>query len=311
MNSSDFYPALTDNNPIRITCLVTCLVTILLGFPFHLGVLWFERFGSDKKRTILNMLVSEVIWLMVGFVAVIQFPEIFRFTYGPLPESLCFLQLFARNSLVFTITLLLNAISIWRFVFIFCLKNPAAFRDNFWFLYSSLVIHLFSILYWGTCHFVAAYQPVVFYICTGQNSEEAIKHPFKGYGTIEVFSFVVNTFIYIKIYFHKQKISPEPHTYGFSMKVLSMSEMDKANLVNYFFVFSCLSFLSTTFMTVAKVNSIPAKDFNMYPNYLWSYYRSLVVPTLSSIFVIIWFYSKKNLRQKVWDQFLNEVYYHL
>ena len=210
--------------------------------------------------------------------------------------------------IVDTITLLFDAVSVSRFVFIFYLKDPASFQDDFWFLYSSLVIYLFCILFWGTLHFIADFQPVVYYICTGQDSTEAIKHPFKGYGMTDLFSFFLNIFIYIKVYLYKRKTNPQPQTHRCFLKMMSLTEIENTTLANFFFVAFCLAFLFSTTVAVTKLNLISSKDFNIFPNYLLAYYRSLVAPAFCSIFFTAWFYSKKNLRQKVWDQVLDEVY---
>jgi len=305
MNESDLYPALTDNNPFRICCLSVNVVSMVVGVPLLFGIVWFERFGSDKKRTILNMLISEVIWTFIVALALVQIPDLVRFTLGPLPRTVCFLLLLLRNYLACTIVLLFTSTSVSRFVFIFCLKNPAAFQDDFWFRFSSLVIHLFSQLFWGTLHFINTNQPVIYYICTGENSEEAIRHPFKGYGIIETSCVIVNAFVYIKIYFYKQKIKQQPHTHFNSQKVASLFEIEKENLGNFIFVVLSITLIISSTFSVAKLNSINAKDINVYPNYLFVFYRNLLFQSFVIVFFIVWFYAKKNLRKKVLSEILS------
>jgi hypothetical protein len=55
-----------------------------------------------------------------------------RYVGGPLPSSLCVLQLHVRNAILTQLMLILDAIVLSRATFIFCLKNPAAFNDDFW-----------------------------------------------------------------------------------------------------------------------------------------------------------------------------------
>ncbi len=49
----DFYHALTDNSVYRAVCLQLSILSIVIGIP-HLYSLTisFEKFGSDKRRTI-------------------------------------------------------------------------------------------------------------------------------------------------------------------------------------------------------------------------------------------------------------------
>ncbi len=45
---------------------------ILLGPLALYSIIWFERFGSDEKRTLLNMLFSMICWTCIGFCLCIQ-----------------------------------------------------------------------------------------------------------------------------------------------------------------------------------------------------------------------------------------------
>ena len=54
----DFYSGLMENNVWKITSLVFAILSTLIGSTLVYGIIWFERFGSDSKRTLLNMLVS-------------------------------------------------------------------------------------------------------------------------------------------------------------------------------------------------------------------------------------------------------------
>ena len=39
---------------------------------FIVSVIWFERFGSDLKRTLTNRLVSDVCWVSIQFFLICQ-----------------------------------------------------------------------------------------------------------------------------------------------------------------------------------------------------------------------------------------------
>jgi len=45
-------------NVAQVFGILTSLVNITLTTPLFWAVIWFERFGSDVKRTLLNQLVS-------------------------------------------------------------------------------------------------------------------------------------------------------------------------------------------------------------------------------------------------------------
>ena len=114
---------------------------------FLYSIIWFEKFGSDKKRTILNMFASLFCWECIKFMLLVQTTETFRFLYGPLPHFVCYIQLIIRSSTVVNFMLYMDASIVARYIFIFRLKNPVAFHDNFWLLFLCIWIQSISIVY--------------------------------------------------------------------------------------------------------------------------------------------------------------------
>ena len=112
----DFFPFTTDRNTERITSLVISCSGIIFEPPVLYSIIWFERFGSDKKRTLLNMIFSMICWLFIAFFIFVQVPETFRYIYGPLPCFVCFLQLFIRYSLVCMVLLFVDAYIVERYL---------------------------------------------------------------------------------------------------------------------------------------------------------------------------------------------------
>ncbi len=113
-NKSDFFPFMTEQSPERITCLIISCLGIIVGPIVLYSIIWFERFGSDKKRTLLNMLFSMTCWTALTFIICIQVPETFRYVYGPLPGVVCFTHLFLRYTLASMFMLLIDALTITR-----------------------------------------------------------------------------------------------------------------------------------------------------------------------------------------------------
>lgn len=128
----DYYPALIENNKSRIICLSTCIFTVIIGFPFLWSIIWFEKYGVDKTRTIINMLVSRIALNLMNFLTLDQIPEIVRYIIGPLPDFVCLCQVIFRDSFTLIALPHIDAIVIIRYLFIFWLKNPTAFHHEFW-----------------------------------------------------------------------------------------------------------------------------------------------------------------------------------
>ena len=103
------------------------------------AAIWYERFGSDNKRTLVNRLFTSLCWTCMACVAV-SLLDIVRYSAGPPPQIICKLQLFLRTIFKAMIVLFYDAITVSRYIFIFWLKNPTAVEDSFWNLFINIRI---------------------------------------------------------------------------------------------------------------------------------------------------------------------------
>ena len=71
-SGSHFFQDLDQNNPFKTMSLIFCSSSLLFLLPALLGIVWFEKFGSDNKRTMINMLVSSVCWTAIQCGAIVQ-----------------------------------------------------------------------------------------------------------------------------------------------------------------------------------------------------------------------------------------------
>jgi hypothetical protein len=55
-----------------------------------------------------------------------------RYLHGPLPVTVCRFNYFFKLVLTTQSILCLNSVMATRYIYIFWLKNPAAFHDEFW-----------------------------------------------------------------------------------------------------------------------------------------------------------------------------------
>jgi len=73
--------------------------------------------------------------------------------------------------------LYLNAIAITRYLFIFWLKNPAAFQNEFWNVFLKRWIIAAGLISNFSWTFVAERLTINFYICSGLDPTENFKKP--------------------------------------------------------------------------------------------------------------------------------------
>jgi hypothetical protein len=76
--------------------------------------------------------VSSSCWVIVAYNVAVQAPEVLITLTGPAHESLCSILMLAKNALAMHFTLLLMAMSVVKYLYVFVLKSPAGIRDDFW-----------------------------------------------------------------------------------------------------------------------------------------------------------------------------------
>jgi hypothetical protein len=131
-NHLDMFPVLTENNPERIISLTVSFCLSFGSVPFLFGIIQFESFGGDKKRSVLNIFTSMICWTLIAMSVLVKIPETVRFIYGPMPNTFCCILNASKYYIAPTLMLYYDAIAIARYIYIFWLTNPAAFDDQFW-----------------------------------------------------------------------------------------------------------------------------------------------------------------------------------
>ena len=129
--------------PLKIIWIVISIHLSLMSILTSIGIIWFERFGSDLKRICINRIISSVSWATLAWYILVQPADIFIYFYRPLPEWYCFFKLMLQNALVLQYILFYNSIIVIRYIFIFCLKNPENFQDDFWYRFINIWIVAF------------------------------------------------------------------------------------------------------------------------------------------------------------------------
>ncbi len=127
-NQEVYFQGLFERRPsfwfVLVLSFCVCCLCCILSF----GIVWFEKFGSDSRRTLINKLVSSIYFTTMVELPLIYVFEAFRFFYGPYPQFACYLFAAVKNSLKWQALLLLDLIMISKYLFGFWLKNPAAVK---------------------------------------------------------------------------------------------------------------------------------------------------------------------------------------
>jgi hypothetical protein len=277
---TDFFSLLNTNDIFKICSITVVALMMAALLPSLIGIIWFERFGSDKKRTQINLLDVSIIWTVFQCGCLVQLCDIIQYLTGPMPEIYCLMQAIFRSSVTSDFLLFFDAIIIVRYMYIFVLKNPAAFHDDFWYRFINIWIKSFSLIFQGAWHILAVRQPIGFYICCGRDPSSDNPKSTKVYEGIEIFSLLLHIFAYIRIKRYKQKGSVAPEPGNTFQKGLILVEIESNTLATLAInSFNILALCMTTF-SVIVVNRLDPKTLNEYPYHFFVYLSFLISPTV-------------------------------
>ncbi len=145
-NQSQLFYNVFENPWSRPVSISVSLVLLVLTVPLAYGIIWFERFGTDQRRTVMNKLTSNGLWVAVIQLPFILLSDIIRNLFGPMPTLFCFFQMVFKNAALSQGLFFLDAITIARYLLIFWTKNPCFVKDDFWSNFISIWIYFFSFI---------------------------------------------------------------------------------------------------------------------------------------------------------------------
>ena len=164
---TDYFSGLLDSNAGKIISLMISCFGIVASPLVLLSIIWYEKYGNDSNRTLLNMFASLYCWAVVEFIILVQIPETARFLFGPLPGFVCHIQIFLRSTSVTVLLLYKNFSALTKYIFIFWLKNPVAFDNEFWSLFICFWVHFFSLVLRIIEYSISSKMSIHYFVCAG------------------------------------------------------------------------------------------------------------------------------------------------
>jgi hypothetical protein len=174
---NDFFSTLTEDKQTKGICLSFAVIS-LLTFPIlAYSIIWYEKYGTDNKRTMINKFFSMICWSAIENWILVQSSEILCYIIGPLPSNFCFFIRIFRSANFYQFLLYADLAMISRYVYIYCLKNPAGFNDDFWAYFFNMWVKICTLISMMVYHSLLTYQPSNYYICAGKNPIIAFNNP--------------------------------------------------------------------------------------------------------------------------------------
>ena len=296
----DDYSKLFANYPSKVIILTVSSFLFVAMTPFLYSIISFER--DSHHRTLINQLMGSIFWIAIIWNFTVQQFDFFRSVFGPMPEYLCRINTIVRNALPMHGLMLIDAILIVKYMFMFHMKNPTAVQDDFWNLFLNMFVAMFTL----TSQVITIMSPGPsapnFFVCIGRFPDDCSNCPTKkNYpATIMV---IVSVLVYTVVgfrYLHNKywtlrnehKLEPKQNfRIGLSKNTIV------SFTTNGVFLFMTL----LCFIVLRKVNMIKLENLNDPPNDLWFYTLHYTLPSLTdAVVVFVYFIKTKELRRHVY-----------
>ena len=168
-SNQDYFEHLFSYDMIKVSAIATFFVVSITGLLLLLGIIWYEKSGRFRYRTVVNQLVSTFAWTVVWYILLIYIPVGIRIMVGPLNKTFCDIYAPLKYFLQDCMLLTFDTITLLRYIFIFKMPNFAVINDNF--VKRCLVLSILMVSIWSTC--VTQLSPgqprFIDFICAGMD----------------------------------------------------------------------------------------------------------------------------------------------
>ena len=194
---------------------------------------------------------------------------------------------------------LLNGVIFSRYMFIFHLKNPTAFNDDFWCRFINIWIIGLSIIPQVVYNYLSGSLPIMFHICSGTNPSFDLKNPpMPNFPLLVVGLLCVMSYLVFggKILMYKNKISTEQTCVARNVFLNSLEKQSLSDFTTSTFeiIGGCIAAL-----LYFKIRDLAPEQLNIYPNYVLVYLIHLVNGPLTCIIIITLCYLRNEAMRKV------------
>jgi len=250
-------------------------------------IIKFER--NNHHRTLINQLVSSLMWCGMFWNIVMQPITFIRYIIGPIDSILlCGFDTIMRNVVCMHALLLFDSIILVRYLFLCHLKNPTALQDTFWKVLLNIWILSTCLLLQCVYIILPGKNPINFYMCVGKYPVRFQNVPVKMNFSFLILA-VLSGFIHVFVGLFKIK---------YNLK--NSQTVDAKSLFTFTSnVVGNLSLLAVSFIFPTLINMKEPDDLDTYPNYLLLYVLHHYTTEFNLIVICVtYLYQSKILRTK-------------
>lgn len=209
----------------------------LTNLLLYYGIIWYERFGTDNNRSVMNKLVSNICWNGFVSIPVTQVLDVVILFFGPIGENSCFLFTVFRNMMKTNVLLFLDAIIFSRYILIFWLKNPASVQDNFWSIFVAAEVVVFSSIFNISVLMLPQKHSIFYYACADLDPAIHSHLQKSRFNQAEVLlSLLIHVVILVRVKAYKEKVEVKEMSTGpgtLQVRDFLVSKLEKESLSDF------------------------------------------------------------------------------
>ena len=303
-SSTDFFEGIFENRWSKVVFIAFAILIIPIVLSLNYSIIWYEKYGQDLKRTIVNRIFSSICWTVIEFTLLVSILDLARyFFFGPLPKLFCWSQVIVKSGIILKLMLLQTGLIISRYVCIFWLKNPAAFHDDFWSFFINIWVALAGYIFQFVSVFALNQYSLMYYICIGQNPKSGPYIPFTHnyifYGICTII-ITIHIILSVKIFCYKNKMKLEVATnQSCTQKLMLLKTLEKQTLSDFTTITFSIVAVGALTMLVLRLFQVEPQELNNFPNYLIVYWIQLANAPVFIILLLTMCYARNQQMRKI------------
>jgi hypothetical protein len=283
---------------------VCCIFTT----PIFYWLIILEK--NSQYRTLVNQIMSSLLWnVLIYNITMTPFTILIYITSPTSSPVACQLYFFMYTFTTLYGTLLIDALLIVKYLFVFHLKNPTAIQDDFWKILINLWIFMFWMISLTVYNTIPGREHAKINVCIGRIPVDFVNESVKkNWVTIAVvlLSIILNIVFWIIRILYKTCWTKKYQEYEKYKK--SWTNKNNEERINYISIWvSVFLFLGTTLHLYQISNMNPTK-MDSFPNYYSLYLNDHVFnPIVIISTLIVYLRTNTNVRKELWREMSNIV----
>ena len=317
---NDFFEELYSDTVTKQATIITFIIGSVIGLLLEFGIIWYERKGNHRYRTVINQMFSTVSWLVICYICFVYTPEGIRYLAGPFNATYCDALNCLRNFFATCIVLTLDLIIVLRYIFIFKLSNFAVLDDDLIATFLQISILVLSFWFAMVKRLSVGKMPLNYFLCAGKDPNE--RHDPRsslqeGSGkfdtTVILFclSFILHIFVHMKIFLYQRKVEHNEK----NIKVGRLGDETKnggqqgtrtqprgstmpISMADLTTQFLCLTFFAVNAGVVTALNKIHPEDLNSHQSRFLVYCHQIIFIAVALVGITAQYYAKNTMITK-------------